>query len=57
VAVKEDITFRKQKELEFRQQVEREHIVSSLILSIRQSLDLSAILQYGDNRIAKDFGG
>lgn len=44
VAVKEDITLRKQKELEFRQQVEREQIISRLTLSIRQSLDFTEIL-------------
>ncbi|MEA5486024.1 MULTISPECIES: response regulator [Pseudanabaena] len=44
VAVKEDITLRKQKELEFRQQVERERIISRLTLSIRQSLDFTEIL-------------
>jgi PAS domain S-box-containing protein len=44
VAVKEDITFRKQAELELYQQLERERMVSELTLSIRQSLDLSQIL-------------
>lgn len=53
VAVKEDITLRKQKELEFRQQVEREQIVSRLILSIRQSLNLSAILNTATTELRK----
>ncbi|OYQ62743.1 hypothetical protein B9G53_20535 [Pseudanabaena sp. SR411] len=44
VAVKEDITLRKQKELELFQQFERDRIVSELTLSIRQSLNLSQIL-------------
>ena len=44
VAVKEDITLRKQAELELFQQLERERMVSELALSIRQSLDLSEIL-------------
>jgi len=44
VAIKEDITLRKQAELELYQQLERERMVSELTLSIRQSLDLSQIL-------------
>lgn len=44
VTVKEDITPRKQAELELFQQLERERMVSELTLSIRQSLDLSQIL-------------
>ncbi|MBD2179169.1 response regulator [Pseudanabaena sp. FACHB-1998] len=44
VAVKEDITVRKQNELELYQQLEREGVVADLTLSIRHSLDLSVIL-------------
>ncbi len=44
VAVKEDITLHKQAELELLQQIERERMVSELTLNIRQSLDLSQIL-------------
>lgn len=44
VAVKEDITLRKQKELELQQQLEREKIITNLTLNIRKSLDLSMIL-------------
>lgn len=44
VAVKEDITLRKQHELELYQQIERESIVAELTLSIRHSLDLPVIL-------------
>ncbi|NUN66051.1 response regulator [Pseudanabaena biceps] len=44
VAIKEDITLRKQKELELQQQLEREKIITNLTLNIRQSLDLSIIL-------------
>ena len=44
VAIKEDITLRKQAELELRQQLEREGVVADLTLSIRHSLNLPEIL-------------
>jgi PAS domain S-box-containing protein len=53
VAVKEDITLRKQNELELHQQLEREKIVASLTLNIRQSLDLSVILNTAVTELRK----
>jgi len=44
VAVKEDITLRKQADFDLLQQIERDRIVAELTINIRQSLELSQIL-------------